>query len=286
MTDRPRAAWLNGRAVPFGEACIPLEDRGLQFGESLYEVVAVTRGRARLLPEHAERMRRGAAWLGLERGVPAAEGWPRLFEELQRSEQLEEGLLYAQVTGGSAPRHGAPPAEVSPTFFAYLEAFRFPREAQAQRGIRAISLPDIRWARRDLKTTMLLPGVLARRRAREQGAEEALFVGPDRTVHEGSSSNVFIVEGGTIFTPEQSEQLLPGITRPLVCRLAAEAGLPVADATLPLERLTSAGEVFITSTTRLVMPVVSVDGSPIGTGRAGPVSVDLARRLRRHLELD
>jgi D-alanine transaminase len=282
----PLVAWVDDRLIPFAQASVPLEDRGLQFGESLYEVVAVTAGQARYLAEHAERMRAGATLLGIDAGAPDAASWLRIFAELARAEQLEEGLLIAQLTGGTAPRSHRPPAIRQPRFFAYLRPYRFPRSEEAERGIAAISHPELRWGRCDLKTTMLLPAVLAKQTAAEQGAAEAIFFGPDGRVHEGSSSNVFVVEAGRMTTPRQHDQLLPGITRPIVSALAETAGFVVEAAEISLDRLRRADELFVTSTTFTVMPIVSLDGASIGTGAAGPAALELGRLLRRELELD
>jgi D-alanine transaminase len=284
MRMRPNFAWIDGRVVPFASATVPIDDRGLQFGESLYEVVPVTGGKVRLLAEHVARMTRAAPEIECQGGVPALAEWERMFAELAACESVAEGLLYAQVTGGAAPReHVAEPAP-PPVFFAYVMAFRFPRDADVQKGVSAITLPDIRWARRDLKTTMLLPAVLAKREARRRGAQEALFVEGD-IVHEGASSNVFAVEGNVLVTPAQSTRLLPGTMRPLVVDVAKEAGLSVESTELSLSRLLRGREAFVTSSSQLVMPVVAIDGHAVGTGRAGPVATDLARRLRARLEI-
>lgn len=285
MRTRPSFAWIDGRVVPFASATVPIDDRGLQFGESLYEVVPVTAGKVRLLAEHVARMKRAAPEIGCEAGVPELAEWERLFAALAAAEPVNEGLLYAQVTGGAAPReHVAEPAP-TPTFFAYVTPFRFPREPELVNGISAITLSDIRWARRDLKTTMLLPAVLAKREARRHAAQEALFVGASGLVHEGASSNVFVVENGALVTPSQSTRLLPGTMRPLVIEVAREAGILVESTELPLSRVLAAGEVFVTSSSQLVMPVVSLDGRVVGTGRAGPVAIELARRLRVRFEI-
>ncbi|HVW26794.1 MAG TPA: aminotransferase class IV [Polyangiaceae bacterium] len=285
MAARPGYAWLDGRVVPFAEASVPLDDRGLSFGESLYEVLPITAGTPRLLREHVLRLERGAAELGLGPGVPALARWEAIIGELLRREGLRDALLYAQVTGGAAPREFAPSVDVEKTFFAYLMPFAHPRDADVVRGVRAVSLPDIRWGRRDLKTTMLLAAVLAKKEARRRGAQEAIFVGPQGEVYEGASSNVFIVEGRTLVTPEQTTNLLPGTMRHLVVDIAAEAGLEARGEPFGLERLRRADEVLVTSTSQLVMPVAALDGAEIGSGVAGPVGRDLARRLRRRFEL-
>lgn len=280
-----RFAWLDDEVVPFEQAKIPLDDRGLLFAESIYEVIPLTGGKARMLPEHIGRMRAGALPIELGGGVPNEETWQRRVAELVREEQLDEGLLYAQLTGGSAPRQHLPQSRPKPRFFAYLLPFRFPRSEATARGITLQSFADPRWARCDLKTTMLLPGVLAKRDAAARGAGEALFVGSDGNVREGASTNVFCVEGDRLITPAQSQHLLPGITRPLVAQLAAESGRSVTSEAVPLSRMLNASEVFVTSTTLLVMPVLRIDDRAIGNGHAGPVARELAERLRARLEL-
>lgn len=285
MAERPGYAWLNGRVVPFGEASIALDDRGLLFGESLYEVLPITAGVPRLLPEHVARITRCAAELDLSAGVPALADWEAIIAELLRREGLREALLYAQLTGGAAPREFAPSVEIPKTFFAYLMRFVYPGDAEVARGVRAISHLDIRWGRRDLKTTMLLAAVLAKKEARRRGAQEAILVGPDGEVYEGASSNVFIAEGRTLITPEQTTNLLPGTMRHLVVEIAAEAGLTARGEPFTLERLRRADEVLVTSTSQLVMPVVALDDENVGSGTAGPIGRDLAKRLRQRFEL-
>ena len=176
----PAWAWCDGRIMPFSEAKVPIEDRGLQFGESLYEVVAVIEGEPFRLPDHVERMRRGATELGLESGVPDLARFRNVLSLLHHREPHPAALLYAQVTGGSAPRRIVPAEPPRPFFFAYLRPFAFPTPVEISRGIPAVTAPDPRWQRRDLKTTMLLPAVMARRLASSQGAEEVVFIGDSR----------------------------------------------------------------------------------------------------------
>ncbi len=285
MSAAPTVAYVDRRLVPFADARVPLTDRGLQFAESLYEVVAVTAGKPRKLEAHAQRMRAGAEELGLTDGVPDSSAWERIFETLHAKDTLDEGLLYAQVTGGVASRVHVPRERPAPSFWAYLTPFRFPRAGDVARGLRAVTLPDPRWSRCDLKTPMLLPAVVAKREALRRGAGEAIFVGPRGEVREGASSNVLLVEGDALVTPVQTNHLLPGTTGPVVQSLARDAGLEVRAEEVSLERLHAADELFVASTTFLVMPVTQVDERPIGAGTAGPVATDLARRLRTQLEL-
>jgi D-alanine transaminase len=285
MAARPGFAFVNGQIVPFAQALVPLDDRGLQFGESLYEVLPITAGVPRLLPEHVHRMQRAARELGLDAGVPSFPEWERICSELIQAEGVSDGLLYAQVTGGAGPREFVPAAEVTRTFFAYLSPFTFPTDAQVVRGIRAVSVTDIRWGRRDLKTTMLLPAVLAKREALRRGANDAILVGTSGEVYEGASSSVFLVEGRTLLTPAQSTNLLPGTMRALVVEVAREAGLEARGEPIALERLRRADEVLLTSTSQLVMPIVELDGEKVSAGAAGPIARDLAARLRARFGL-
>ena len=284
MSSPPTVAWLAGRLVPFAEAVVPICDRGLQRGESLYEVLPVTAGGPRHLAAHAARMAEGARALGLEAGAPDVEGWRAIAGALIEAEGLDEGLLYAQLTGGAVlRRHLAAPR---PCFFAYLTPHHFPRAAEVEHGMSAITLPDERWARCDYKTTMLLPAVLAKRAAAAHGADEALLVAPDGTVREGASTTLFVVRRGRIVSPAPSRHLLPGTTSQLVTAAAAEAGVELHYGDVRVADLRVADEVFIAATSLLAMPVRTLDGRGVGDGTAGPVATDLARRLRQRLRLE
>jgi D-alanine transaminase len=286
MTRNPKTAWLNEDLVPWDEAVIPIEDRGLLFGESLYEVLPVTAGKVRLLGEHCQRMRAGAEVLGFFDALPEDTEIDRIAALLVAEEQVDEGLLYVQVTGGTAPRSHIAQHGTRPTFFAYLRPHRFPTREEVARGICAATVADARWARCDLKTTMLLPAVLAKRQADARGADEALIVGPGGAIHEGASSNLFVCIGGRLLYPGHSHRLLAGTMAPLAITLGADAGIQALPTTLTVEQLWSADEVFLTSTSRLAMPVIEVDARAIADRTPGPVATELARRLRAHLELD
>jgi D-alanine transaminase len=280
---RPTVAWLHDRIVPWSEAVVPIDDRGLQFGESLYEVLPITAGAPRNVAAHAVRMAHGARALGLEAGVPDLESWRRTAASLIGAEGIREGLLHAQLTGGAVQRNHL--ARPQPHFFAYLLPHRFPRAAEVACGRRAITLPDERWLHCDYKTTMLLPAVRAKRVAAARGADEALLLGPDGTLREGASSTLFIVARGRVESPAPSTHLLPGTTSGLVAEAAAESGLDVVHGPITVPDLVAAAEVFIAATSLLVMPLVAIDGRAVGDGAPGPVATDLAARIRRRLEL-
>lgn len=281
----PRFAWFGGRRIPFGEARVPIEDRGLQFGESLYEVVPVVAGQPRLLAEHHRRMVRGAEVLGLAHGLPELARWREIAAQLVAGEKLAEGVLYLQLTGGCGAREHAPDPRPAPFFFAYLRNHRFPRAEDFERGLRIVTCTDERWARCDLKTTQLLPAVWAKREARRRGADEALWVGADGEVREGSSWNVLVVEGDRLRTPALGPGLLAGITRTVALELARDLVATVEEATLSGSELLAADEVLLASTTRGCLAVTEVDDRPIGAGAPGKIGRRLARGLRLRLGL-
>ncbi len=285
MPKDPSVAWIDGRLVPWSEAVVPIEDRGLQFSESLYELLPVTCGRPRLVAAHLERMRAGVAALELGPCVPEPEALRQLAASLLEREGITEGLLYLQVTGGTSPRQHVPRTPPAVRRIAYVREHRFPRDRDLDRGLRVVTVPDPRWAQSDVKTTMLLPAVLARREAHRRGADEAIFVTPAGEVREGATSNVFVVAGSRLRTPPASAHLLPGTMRSLVLDAAAAAGFPVDAGPLEVAALSAAEEVFITATSRLAEPVLSVDGRPVGEGRTGPVVREVARWLRSRLGL-
>jgi D-alanine transaminase len=284
MAQRPGTpawAWFAGRLVPFAEAQVPIEDRALQFGEGIYEVIALVAGEPFRLAEHVERMRDGARDLGLQTGVPELGEWKSIVARLHRREPHPTAILYAQVTGGTAPRSHVPPETPQPFFFAYLRSYAFPVPAEISRGISAITFPDSRWQRRDLKTVMLLPAVLARKEALAQGAEEAIFVGQDGFVNEGSSSTLFAVHNRTVVTPPFSQRLLPGVSTIVVEEICRQLGLPFSSRPLTLSDLRRAEELFVASTALLLMPVVRLDANPVGDGAPGSVTLQLAYHFQR-----
>ena len=280
-TGGPAWAWCDGRLVPFSEAKVPIEDRGLQFGESLYEVIAVVSGEPFHLAEHVERMRHGAAELGLLAGIPDVEQWRSLVAQLQRREPHPSALLYAQVTGGATPRRHVPAEPTRPFFFAYLRAYAFPTPAEISRGIGATTAPDPRWQRRDLKTTMLLPAVMARRLAESQGAEEVIFIGQDGFVAEGASSTLFAVRGRAVSTPRANHRILDGVSARVVGEICGELGVAFAQRPVTLSDLRRADEIFVASTSLLLMPVVRLDGEPVASGTPGSVTLQLAYHFQR-----
>mgnify|MGYP002652262426 CR=1 FL=1 len=268
----PAVAYVNGRYGPIAEAGVSVEDRGFQFADSLYDVVAVLNGRFLDWDKHVWRLQRGLAALFIQ-GLPSDAALKAIARRLIALSRYSDGLLYIQVSRGAAKRDHGFPAGIAPTLVLTMRRFNFAqRLPQLQTGVSAISLPDQRWARCDLKTTGLLPAVLAKQEARAAGAFEALFV-KDGTVTEGGSTNIHMVAAdGHIVTHPLSASILPGIARDTLLDLARDAQIQVEERAFTLEEARAAPELFLTSTTAPILPIVRLDGAALGSGTPGPVS--------------
>lgn len=276
---------LDGQFLPSHEARVSVDDRGFLFGDGVYEVTRALHGR--LYGEEAH-------WLRLEAGLAALriqppEGFSRahvraLSERLLRDNGLEAGeaTVYLQVTRGAAPRvHAFPPAGTRATLYLSATAFQVPWDVRAA-GVRAVTLPDLRWGRCDLKTVNLLPNVLAKQQAKDAGAWEALLV-RDGLVTEGASTTAAIVMDGALHTHPLGPRILPGVTRDVVLGLARAEGLTVVEQPVPLDTRARWQELLLLGTTTDVQPVVTLDGQPVGDGQPGPVTRRLQRALYRHM---
>ncbi len=272
-----RIAYVNGRYLRHGEASVHVEDRGLQFGDSIYEVCRVEAGV--LLDEqgHLDRLEHSLAAIELPMPVARA-ALPRIMRELIRRNRLRDGLIYLQVTRGAFRRdHPIPDSAARPTLILTARAGD-PAMAAARlaQGVKIITRPDERWARRDIKTTQLLPAILAKTAAKRAGAAEAWLVDGDGFVTEGGSTNGWIVDaGGTLVTRPLSRDILPGVTRAVVLAAAREAGLAVAERKFTVAEAYAAREAFLTSASGAAVPVVGIDSRAIGDGRPGPLTLRL-----------
>ncbi|MFT3808601.1 MAG: D-amino-acid transaminase [Micropepsaceae bacterium] len=272
-----RIAYVNGRYVPFAEAAVHIEDRGLQFADSIYEVFAVRDGRALDAEGHWARLERSLKELG--QGIPQSRvALSRHVNETIRRNRVRNGLAYLQITRGVARRdHPFPPADLPQTVI--ITARRTDRakaDAAAASGIAVVTMPDGRWARCDIKTTALVANVLAKQAAREQGAYEAWLVDKGGFVTEGASTNAWIVtRDGTLVTRALSNAILPGVTRASVKALAEARQMKVEERAFTIAEALAAREAFITSAGSFVLPVVKIDGQAVGDGRPGQVSGDL-----------
>ncbi len=273
----PAVAYVNGRYGPIAEAGVSVEDRGFQFADSLYEVVAVLNGRFLDWEKHLWRLRRGLSALFIE-GLPSDAALAHIARRLVGLSRYADGLLYIQVSRGAVRRDHPFPEDTPATLVLTMRRFDFrQRLPQLETGVPAISVPDQRWARCDLKTTGLLPAVLAKQEARAAGAFEALFV-KDGAVTEGGSTNIYMVTAdGVIVTHPLSARILPGIARDTLLDLAREAQMKVEERAFTIEEARAAPELFLTSTTAPILPIVRLDGGAVGTGRPGPVTARLGQ---------
>ena len=270
-----RSVYVNGEWRDEHEAMVSVFDRGFLFADSVYEVVAVLGGRLVDYDSHMRRLERSLKALGIPEPL-SAEALLAVHREIVSRNDLTEGLIYLQVTRGSADRDFVIAPATQPGLVLFTQAKSVLANAKAETGLKVRCVPDRRWGRRDIKTVQLLYSSLVKSEAVREGFDDAFLV-EDGAVTEASSANVHIVEDhGGILTPPLSEALLPGITRGSVLSLARGAGLSANEGRITLEALSGAREVFITSATSLVLPVVSIDGRPVGDGRPGPV----ARRMR------
>lgn len=272
-----RWAYVNGAYVPLSQAAISIQDRGFQFADSIYEVWAVRAGRLCDREGHLARLWRSLSELRMS--APMGEG-PLLavIRELMRRNRVRDGIVYLQVSRGAAPRdHGFPPPGTKPTIVITAKNLdRAAMDARAAAGVAVISAPDERWARRDIKSTNLLPNVLARQAAREAGAFEAWLIDEQGFVTEGTSSNAWIVDAdGRVRTRALSNAILHGVTRAALLKLAPELQLSVDESAFTLAEAKAAREAFLTGASNAAVPVVAIDGCAIGAGKPGPVTAAL-----------
>jgi len=275
-------AYIEGQFVPLSEAKVSVTDRGFVFADGVYEVIAVYNGRAFRLEEHLARLATSALAIHLLLPVDDIELTKVIETGLDQS-GFQEAQVYLQATRGAAPRSHAFPSEVqSNLVVTFRPLHRIPDEIR-QKGVSVITTEEIRWSRCDIKSIALLPNVLAKQKAVECGAFEAVWVTKEGVVYEGAASNIFVVRDGEVRTPPQGEKILSGITREVVLQCAQNLDLPVSETTLQIEELLQGEEVFLTSTTMEVMGVVDVDGKTIGNGTVGPITKQLNDALRQEV---
>ena len=272
-----RCIYVNGRYAPYGEAAVHAEDRGFQFGDGVYEVIEVRDGALVDVTRHLARLARSLCELKI--AAPMAHGaMLRVFAEVIARNRVREGTVYLQVTRGTAPRDFALPQADHPVTFVCLAraAHRARIEARARVGITVKTVPEIRWARCDLKTVMLLPSVLAKDAAKSEGAAEAWYVDTAGFVTEGASSNAWIVtHGGELITRPIANDILAGVTRATLMDVALQLQVKVTERPFTVAEAVGAREAFVTSASQIVMPVVKIDGIAIGEGVPGPVCAQL-----------
>lgn len=277
-----RIAYVDGQYLPHRQAAVHIEDRGYQFADGVYEVLAVTNGE--LLDEalHLRRLHRSLGELRIPPPMSDA-ALKVVIREVVRRNGVDRGIVYLQVTRGEAPREHAFPKGVKPVLVATSRRTRPPDPKLGRDGIAVITIPDIRWQRCDIKSVSLLPNVLGKQRAREAGAYEAWQVDRDGRVTEGTSTNAWIVtEDGAVVTRAADQAILNGVTRLAVLDIMQREGYRLIERRFTVAEAKTAREAFLTSTTAELLPVVLIDGDPVADGKPGPLSRKLREAYLAH----
>jgi D-alanine transaminase len=279
-----RIAYVNGRYVPHRHATVHIEDRGFQFADAVYEVIAIRRGAFIDAERHLARLARSRAALKL--AAPMSDAALMLvLHETARRNGVADGIVYLQISRGSAPRDFAFPAKPRPSLVVTSRRQCIADPRLAARGVAVITVPDIRWRRPDIKSVSLLPNALAKQQAKEAGAYEAWQVDGEGNVTEGTSSNAWIVtDGDEVVTRRADGVILAGVTRLGVFDILARDGLRLVERPFSVAEAKAAREAMITSATNGVLPVVRIDGVPVGEGRPGPVALKLAAAYRDFMD--
>jgi D-alanine transaminase len=275
----PDLAYLNGEILPIEKAMVPIEDRGYQFGDGVYEFIASYDGRLFMLEEHLDRLERSLRELSYD-PIPRDTMRQAIVDLLKRSGYPRAGI-YIQITRGIAPRNHAFARGMVPQIVMTIRTVSELPEKLRTRGATAITVRDTRWGRCDIKTIQLLSNSLAKQKALDAGCDDAIFVTNQNVVREGTSSNLFMVVDEKLFTHPLTPNILPGITRLAILQICQSEGLQVQETVFETEALYGADEAFLTGTVTEVLPIVRVDEKPIGDGTVGPITRRLYALLRK-----
>lgn len=282
-----RIAYVNGRYLRHTEACVHIEDRGYQFADGVYEVCGVRGGKLMDETLHLERLCRSLAELRIALPVPLP-ALRHILREVLRRNRVLNGMIYFQITRGVAPRdHPFPAARVRPALVVTAKRLNEARiAASVEKGVAVVTMTDLRWARRDIKSIALLPNILAKQAAREAGAYEAWLVDREGFVTEGSSTNAWIVDReGRLITRAAGPDILNGITRRVLLEAAKKEGIDVIERPFTPEEAKSAREAFLSASSAIIVPVVQIDDETVGNGAPGSVTLRLREAYRRVGEL-
>lgn len=275
-------AYVNGEFVNAAHAAVNLEDRGYQYGDGIYEMVRVYQGKPWLWEPHLERLYLSGKRIGMD--VPwTGQELLDIYKILQEKNNFPESSLYIQVSRGVAPRKHWVTESMSPSLVMMLRAADRPPQEVRDLGVKGITVPDDRWGRCHIKSLNLLPNVLAKRAAVEQDAFEAIYYLEDGTVTEATASNVFAVKDSVLWTHPEHPKILSGITRRKVLEIARSLNIETKEAAFTKDWMAGADEVFVTATVIEMVPIVTLDGNPVGTGQVGPVFGELYKQYYNQL---
>jgi D-alanine transaminase len=279
-----RIAYVNGAYVPHRQGAVSIEDRGYQFSDGVYEVICLFKGKLIDAGPHLDRLDRSLAELSIPNPYSRAALMTIIHETIRRN-RLSDGLVYLQMTRGTAPRDHQFPEDTRPALVVTARYFDFDQAAiKAAEGMKAITYPDIRWARRDIKSVSLLPNILAKQAAVEKGAYEAIMTMPNGLVTEGCSTNFWIVDQTGLRTHPVCPDILNGITRSRIIEIAKKEGVPLNESPFTVEEARQAREAFTSSSVRAVQPILTLDDHPIGSGLVGPITTKIFQSYQRFLK--
>ena len=280
----PELAYLNGTFCPIAQAKVSIEDRGFQFADGVYEVIAFHGQRPVMLDAHLERLANSGR--GIDLAVDPAQLKLRLIiEEGVRRAGFERTMVYVQLTRGAAPRDHAHPRRCDLTVVMTFKPMPAVEADTRARGLSVMTVSDFRWTRCDIKSIALLPNIMAKNEALARGYDDAVFIGPNGDVREATAANLFIIKSGHLLTRAQDRTILPGITRRLVLGCAKQIELPTRETCIVSQDLASADEAFLCSTGVDILSVVRVDDRPIGDGHPGPHTTALYQQMMKQLEV-
>ncbi|WP_119165483.1 D-amino-acid transaminase [Algihabitans albus] len=280
----PRTAYVNGRYLSHAKAAVHIEDRGYQFADGVYEVVPVHNGILVDESLHLDRLERSLGELRIAMPM-RREALKLISREVMRRNHLSNGFLYLQITRGVAPRDHKFPVAAKPAVVMTVRQMKPASKEKLEAGVSVITVPDIRWARRDIKSVSLLPNCLAKQQAHEAGALEAWMVDGEGQVTEGTSTNAWIItQDNVLVTRNANQDILNGITRVALLERVAEEGVTFEERSFTVEEALSAKEAFITSSTNYVMPVTAIDGKAVGNGHPGLLTMKLREAYVSYIE--
>jgi D-alanine transaminase len=280
MGKSGQIAYLNGDFIPIEKAQISPQDRGFLFGDGVYEVIPVYSKRLFTFEPHLKRLKNSLAATGIMNPLDDA-GWRKLLQKLVDMHPWPDQFIYLQVTRGVQMQRDHLPADnLTPTLYAYTNELKPVSDNIQTHGIKAVTLDDLRWQHCDIKAITLLPNILMKMTAKQQGADDAILIDRDGFVTEGTSNNVFIVRDGQLQTPPQSTALLSGITRQVILELAEQHNMPFSETPLTLPDLQAADEIWLTSSTKYALPVTQLNGQLVGNGQPGQAW----QKMQQHFE--
>jgi len=278
----PELAYLNGKILPFNEALVPIEDRGYQFGDAVYEFIASYNGKMFCMKEHLDRLQRSME------GLSFPELDKKIIEtavlELFEKAQIARAGIYIQISRGVAPRDHAWNEDIKTQVIMTIKTVKEIPSKLREQGVDIITVQDERWLNCDIKTVQILPNAMAKQKAKAQGAFDAIFVSKDGIIREGTSSNFFIIKNEVLITHPLTKNILPGITRMIVKDLARELGIKVEEKFLSKTDIYSADEAFLTGTLTEILGIKTIDGNSIGSGKLGGITQKLYERLMEKMK--